>query len=140
MASIERTAYSNIKRNPVVKELDALYTPSDDELGFARALARKARHRFAPVAVEIVSAPWLFSSSWDIPPVILQNVHAMSGTHTDVSPIYAEMRTLYRHHQANLCFTFQNPLGADLRCVVRHTPVGRNGNSAPMRSNRECFS
>ena len=46
MASIERTAYPRFKRNPLAKELDALYTPTDDELSFARALARKAQSRF----------------------------------------------------------------------------------------------
>ena len=46
MASIERTAYPRFKRNPLAKELDALYTPTNDELSFARALARKAQSRF----------------------------------------------------------------------------------------------
>ena len=45
MASIERTAYPRFKRNPLVKELEALYTPTKDELDFARAMARKAQPR-----------------------------------------------------------------------------------------------
>ncbi len=45
MASIERTAYPRFKRNPLAKELDALYTPTKDELDFARAMARKESER-----------------------------------------------------------------------------------------------
>ena len=41
MASIERTAYPRFKRSPLVKELEVLYTPTKDELDFARAMARK---------------------------------------------------------------------------------------------------
>ena len=45
MASIERSAYPQFKRNPVVRELIAAYTPTDDELAFMtfayRAFARE---------------------------------------------------------------------------------------------------
>lgn len=34
MASIERTAYPQFKRNPVVRELVVAYTPTDPELAF----------------------------------------------------------------------------------------------------------
>ena len=43
MASIERTAYPRFKRTHTAQELDALYTPNNDELSFSRALARRAQ-------------------------------------------------------------------------------------------------
>ena len=45
MASIERTAYPQFKRNPVVRELIAAYTPTDDELAFIADNARQPGHR-----------------------------------------------------------------------------------------------
>lgn len=41
MASIERTAYPQFKRNPVVRELVAAYTPTDAELAFITDNARQ---------------------------------------------------------------------------------------------------
>lgn len=40
MASIERTAYPRFKSSPAQQRLHALYTPTDDELTFARKTAR----------------------------------------------------------------------------------------------------
>lgn len=42
MTSIERTAYPRFKRIPTAQELDALYSPNNDELSFSRALAQGA--------------------------------------------------------------------------------------------------
>ncbi|MCK9532714.1 MAG: DUF4158 domain-containing protein [Gammaproteobacteria bacterium] len=39
MASIERTAYPRFKRSLSARELEALYTPTPEELGFAFTLA-----------------------------------------------------------------------------------------------------
>lgn len=47
MASIERTAYPRFKRNPIAKELETLYTPTEDELHFANAVSRKESSRFS---------------------------------------------------------------------------------------------
>ena len=44
MASIERTAYPQFKRNPVVRELVAAYTPTDAELAFITDSARQPGH------------------------------------------------------------------------------------------------
>ena len=45
MASIERTAYPQFKRNPVVRELVAAYTPTDAELAFVGENTRQPAHR-----------------------------------------------------------------------------------------------
>ena len=46
MASIERTAYPQFKRNPVVRELVVAYTPTDAELTFIADNARQPGQRF----------------------------------------------------------------------------------------------
>lgn len=101
MASIERTAYPRFKQNPLAKELDALYTPTDDELSFANALARKAQPRFGfLLLLKSFQRLGYFPSMEGIPPAIVQHVRTASGIDAEVSPNYAELRTLYRHHQA----------------------------------------
>ncbi len=101
MASIERTAYPRFKRNPLAKELEALYTPSDDELDFARVLARKAQPRLGLLLLlKSFQRLGYFPSVEEIPLAIVHHVRMKSGADANVSPIYAEMRTLYRHHQA----------------------------------------
>ncbi len=101
MASIERTAYPRFKRSPLAKELEALYTPTDDELSFANALARKAQPRFGLLLLlKSFQRLGYFPSMEEIPPAIVQHVRTASGIDAEVLPNYAELRTLYRHHQA----------------------------------------
>lgn len=101
MASIERTAYPRFKRTPLVKELNALYTPTDDELSFARILARKAQPRFGLLLLlKSFQRLGYFPAVEEIPPVIVQHVREVAGMDADTSPVYLELRTLYRHHQA----------------------------------------
>lgn len=101
MASIERTAYPRFKRNPLAKELDALYTPTDDELSFASLLARKAQPRFGLLLLlKSFQRLGYFPSVEEIPPSIVQHVRSATGMDAEVSPVYGELRTLYRHHQA----------------------------------------
>lgn len=101
MASIERTAYPRFKRSPSTRELDALYTPSDEELTFAQAFTRGAQPRFGLLLL-LKSFQHLgyFLSIEEIPSAIVQHVRLVIGMDTEVSPVYVELRTLYRHHQA----------------------------------------
>lgn len=47
MASIDRTAYPQFKRNPVVRELVALYTVDESETAFIVKHARQPSSRLA---------------------------------------------------------------------------------------------
>ena len=40
MPSIQETAYPRLKSNPSSRDLESIYTPTADELDFARRLAR----------------------------------------------------------------------------------------------------
>jgi TnpA family transposase len=101
MASIERTAYPRFKRNSLVKELDALYTPTKDELDFARAMARKAQPRLGLLLLlKSFQRLGYFPAAEEIPQAIVQHVRTASGMGAEVPPAYVELRTLYRHRQA----------------------------------------
>ncbi|PTU78906.1 hypothetical protein DBO86_11665 [Pseudomonas indoloxydans] len=101
MASIERTAYPRFKRNPTARELEALYTPTDDEMQFARLFARKPQPRFGLLLLlKAFQRLGYFPALDEVPIVIVQHVRAAADIDIELSPTYAEPRTLYRHHQA----------------------------------------
>ena len=101
MASIERTAYPRFKRNPLVKELDALYTPKEDELHFANTMSRKEPTRFCILLLlKAFQRLGYFPDVEIIPSDIVQHIRTASGISSEVSPVYSDLKTLYRHHQA----------------------------------------
>ena len=101
MASIERTAYPRFKRNPLVKELDALYTPKEDELHFANSMSRKEPTRFCILLLlKAFQRLGYFPDVEIIPSDIVQHIRTASGISSEVSPVYSDSKTLYRHHQA----------------------------------------
>ena len=101
MASIERTAYPRFKRSSTARELEALYTPTDDEMQFAYIIARKAQPRFGLLLLlKAFQRLGYFPAVDEIPVAILQHVRAAAEIDSETSPVYAESRTLYRHHQA----------------------------------------
>lgn len=101
MASIERTAYPRFKRGPTARELETLYTPTADELSFAHSVARKAQPRFGLLLLlKSFQRLGYFPAVDEIPIPILQHIRTATGIDAETSPVYAELRTLYRHHQA----------------------------------------
>jgi hypothetical protein len=46
VASIERTAYPRFRHEPNARELQDLFTPARDEIGFARSLVRENNEHF----------------------------------------------------------------------------------------------
>ncbi len=101
MASIERTAYPRFKQNPLTNELDVLYTPTQDELDFANSMARKEQHRFCLLLLlKAFQRLGYFPEVENIPLTIVQHVRIASGICNEVSPVYSDLKTQYRHHQA----------------------------------------
>ena len=78
MASIERTAYPQFKRNPVVRELVAAYTPTDAELAFITENARQPGHRLA-LALLLKSFQRLgyFPAVDEVPAAVVRHIYAL---------------------------------------------------------------
>ena len=76
MASIERTAYPQFKRNPVVRELVTAYTPTDAELAFITDSARQPGHRLT-LAVLLKSFQRLgyFPAIDEVPGAVVRHPH-----------------------------------------------------------------
>src|SRR5687768_16310847 len=68
MASIERTAYPQFKRNPVVRELVATYTPTEVEVAFVTEHARQPAHRLTlAILLKTFQRLGYFPSLEDVP-------------------------------------------------------------------------
>jgi len=131
MASIERTAYPRFKRSPSAREFEALYTPTTDELGFARTIARKAQPQFGLLLLlKAFQRLVHFPAVDEIPAAIVQHVRIAAEIDLETPPVYAELRTLYLHHQA-----IQERLGVSawgeqgLRVAGRERSDGRRSRS-----------
>lgn len=101
MASIEHTAYPRFKRSPKARGLDALYTPTTDELGFARTIARKAQPQFGLLLLlKAFQRLGYFPAVDEIHAAIVQHVRIAAEIDLETPPVYADLRTLYQHPQA----------------------------------------
>jgi len=100
LASIERTAYPRFKRTPSSKELEGLYTPSDNELQFVHSVARKPTLRFGMlILLKAFQRLGYFPSIEEVPAVVVQHIRSAANIDASIEPGYEELRTLYRHHQ-----------------------------------------
>ena len=78
-----------------------LYTPTQDELDFANSMARKEQHRFCLLLLlKAFQRLGYFPEVENIPLTIVQHVRIASGICNEVSPVYSDLKTQYRHHQA----------------------------------------
>ena len=100
MASIERTAYPQFKRNPIVRELVAAYTPTDLEMDFIVQHARQPGHRLT-LALLLKSFQRLkyFPALEDIPAQITRHVRQAMQFRVKVKPAELKKNTPYRYRQ-----------------------------------------
>ncbi len=101
MASIERTAYPRFKRHPSAHDLSDLHTPAEEEIAFARKLARSETHFLALVTLlKSFQRLGYFPQLEEVPSVIVNHLRSCLHLGPEVAPGYEEARTLYRHHRA----------------------------------------
>lgn len=100
MASIERTAYPQFKRNPVVRELVAAYTPTDAELAFITGNTRQPGHRLA-LALLLKSFQRLgyFPDIEEIPGAVVRHVRNALRLRGQVKPAEIAPNKRYRYFQ-----------------------------------------
>lgn len=113
MASIERTAYPRFKRNPTLKELHEVYTPTSEEMQFAHSVARGS----APVMSLLVMMKSFqrlgyFPRPKDILPIIVSHIRSSLHLSNDEAPNFLS-KSLYRHQSA-------------IREYLKVTPYGKH--------------
>jgi TnpA family transposase len=101
MTAIERTAYPRFTRAPTAQELREHYTPTEDELAFARRTARRIeqRHQLL-VQLKTFQRLGYFLPLDALPSEVSAHIGACLRLPPDESVGYSEFRTLYRHQAA----------------------------------------
>lgn len=75
MASIERTAYPQFKRNPVVRELVTAYTLTEVEIAFVAEHARQPAHRLTlAVLLKTFQRLGCFPPLEDVPAAVVRHI------------------------------------------------------------------
>ncbi|MFT5196935.1 MAG: TnpA family transposase [Candidatus Promineifilaceae bacterium] len=101
MTSIERTAYPRFESEFSEKILVELYTPSEDEIEFAKGLARQPDQQLALlIALKCVQRLGYFPILENVPMPIQQYLcNCLAMPHSTL-PIIEKERTRYRHRDA----------------------------------------
>lgn len=101
MAAIERTAYPQFKRNPVVRELLASYSLTESELAFTGQHARQAANRLT-LAILLKSFQRLhyFPALEEVPAAVVRHIRGALKFRVQVKPAQLSGVTLYRYHAA----------------------------------------
>ncbi|WP_304412560.1 DUF4158 domain-containing protein [Micromonospora sp. CNB394] len=99
MASIERTAYPRLKPAVSVRELHEAFTPTADEIGWARERTRSARHLLALVVLlKTYHRLGYFADLFEMPLPIVEHIRGVLELKPDVDAEHDSERTL-RHHR-----------------------------------------
>lgn len=100
MASTERTAYPQFKRNPVVRELVAAYTPTDAELTFIADNARQPGHRLT-LALLLKSFQRLgyFPAIDEVPTAVVRHLRNALRYRVQIKPADIAPNKRYRYFQ-----------------------------------------
>lgn len=100
MASIERTAYPRFPRVLTLKDIQASFTPRQDEIEWASRFARTPSSRLA-LLVQLKCFQFLryFPSTDVIPSEVVEHISASLGMLPTQAIAYAGPTALYRHHK-----------------------------------------
>ena len=100
MASIERTAYPRLRRHPTARTLNELYTPTPEEIIFARKSARSPQHQFTLlVFLKSFQRLGYFPKLKEVPQPIVNHIRSCLRLDQQTPIGYDGPRTLYRHHR-----------------------------------------
>ena len=100
MASIERTAYPQFKRNPVVRELVAAYTPTEVEIAFVAEHARQPAHRLTlAVLLKAFQRLGYFPPLEDVPAAVVRHIRNELRYRAQVKPAPIAPNKRYRYYQ-----------------------------------------
>lgn len=100
MASIERTAYPQFKRNPVVRELVSAYTPTDAEIDFVNKNSRQPNHRLTlAVLLKCFQRLGYFPDLEDVPTNVVRHIRSALRFRVQVKLADIAANKRYRLHQ-----------------------------------------
>jgi TnpA family transposase len=102
VTSIERTAYPQFRRLTSARVLHVFFTPSDDEVEWARDRSESAESLLALlVALKCFQKMARFCPLDEVPPPVIDHVRRSLGLHEETEPDHGAERTL-RWHKAQV--------------------------------------
>lgn len=98
MASVERTAYPQFRRVISGRELDEAFTPTQDEVSWARARTTTEAHRLALlVLLKCYQRLGYFPNLLKVPSGVISHVRAQVGIDGDVPAVHEAQATAKWH-------------------------------------------
>jgi hypothetical protein len=98
VTSVERTAYRVFPRLMMTRELYLFYSPSQEELAWAREKTDTDEHLLAlTLALKCFQRLGRFAKAREVPPVVVEHVRRCLELGEDVAPVYASPRTAESH-------------------------------------------
>jgi hypothetical protein len=98
LASIDRTAYPRFKRVVSARELTEAFTPTADEVEWARTKTTTEQHFLAlMVLLKCYQRLGYFPKLADVPPVVVEYVRGKLELGQAVEAVHESDRTLWRH-------------------------------------------
>lgn len=98
MASIERTAYPQFRRTVSARELRETFTPTQDEIVWARDRSRSEHHLLALLVwLKVYGRLGYFPDLFDVPLPIVDHIRGVLELKPDVDPMHDSTRTTERH-------------------------------------------
>ncbi|PTX55102.1 uncharacterized protein DUF4158 [Melghirimyces profundicolus] len=101
MSSIERTAYPRLKRSYTEKELERVYTPTEDEARFVYSIARGTQNLLnAMILLKTSQRLGYFPNLEEVPNPIVDHIRSWMNLKSDTVPGYDKPRNRYEHQAA----------------------------------------
>jgi TnpA family transposase len=98
VASVERTAYPQFRRMISGRELDEVFTPTQDEVSWARARTTSEQHRLALVVLlKCYQRLGYFPNLLKVPSEIISHVRVQVGIEGDVPAVHEAQATAKWH-------------------------------------------
>ncbi|WP_214323656.1 DUF4158 domain-containing protein [Nonomuraea sediminis] len=124
MASIDRTAYPRFARAIGVRELAEVFTPTADEVEWARGKSQDDQHLLALLVwLKAYQRLGYFPKLEDVPVTVTQHIRCVLGLPDDVMLAEAAERSAKRHRsfvRARLGVDYDS---AGVRAVARRAPA-----------------
>ena len=118
MASIERTAYPRFKRAVSVRELHEAFTPTADEIAWAREKTRTEEHLLALlVLLKSYQRLGYFPDLSEVPLPVVEHIRGLLELKPDVEAVHDSERTAERHRdwvRARLGVTYDPPAAREV--------------------------
>jgi len=129
VASIDRTAYPRFKRVVSARELAESFTPTAEEITWARGRTHTGGQLLSLVVLlKCYQRLGYFPKLRDVPPLVVGHIRVALGVDADIAAGQESQRTLWRHRDfvRTRAGTGYEPGNEDIRCFAHLIRAGND--------------